>query len=207
MSGIGAGAPNALARVASAGLGAGVRGGIEGAGLAEDGNRLNAAARAAAPAAALGMAGAAAPAAANAVKNLFKGGPPGPLAPAMATVGTGAQPSAREVARGAQAARSAGTAATVHDQSALGGQAPPQPPPAAPMANCAPASARPQQDPREAIGGARSVPRNIQLTGTRFPPRARQASSAPNLPPPEPIEFMPTALARAMHGEGSADDR
>jgi len=124
MSGMGAGAPNLAARIAAGGLAAGTRGGIEGAGLAADGNRLNAAARAAGPSAALGMAGAAAPTAVKAVKDLFKGGPPGPLAPAMATVGSGAQPSAREIARGAQAARTAGTTAGPVINRALGGSGP-----------------------------------------------------------------------------------
>jgi len=100
MSGLGAGAPGLATRIASAGLGAGVRGGVEGAGLADDGNRLEGAARSAGPSAVLGMAGAGAPAAAKVIKDLFKGGPPS--GPVLATAGAGAQPSMKEVARGAQ---------------------------------------------------------------------------------------------------------
>lgn len=112
MSGMGAGAPGLAARIAAGGLSAGARGGIEGAGLASEGNKLEGAARAAGPSAVLGAAGAAAPAAANAIKNMFKGGPPSGPVPALAMAGAGAQPSAREVARGAQAASAAGPTIT-----------------------------------------------------------------------------------------------
>lgn len=95
MGGLGRGATTA-ARVAASGLAGGARGGIEGAGLADEGNRLKGAAYGAAPAAGLSMAGAAAPAAINAVKNLFKGGPPNMsgMAPAYATVGADMAPAA-----------------------------------------------------------------------------------------------------------------
>jgi len=75
-------------RIALGGLTQGVRGGIEGAGYADEGNRLAGAAQAAGPAALMGMGAAAAPAALGAVKNAFKGGPPpGGLSPALATAG------------------------------------------------------------------------------------------------------------------------
>lgn len=75
-------------RVALGGLTQGVRGGIEGAGYANEGDRLQGAAQAAGPAALMGMGAAAAPAALGAVKNAFKGGPPpGGLSPALATAG------------------------------------------------------------------------------------------------------------------------
>lgn len=182
MSGLGAGAPNLAARIASGGLAAGARGGIEGAGLAEDGNKLEGAARAAGPSAALGMAGAAAPAAFNAIKNLFKGGPPsGPL-PALATAGAGAQPSAQEVARGAQAARGAGTSGGPIINRALGAGGPPARtvPPPSKGGRAKPPTQPPDE---EHIPYTRAIP----------PPASEEALEASSMPvpkKPEPIEFM-----------------
>ena len=172
MSGIGAGAGPAstvaehLARIASGGLAAGARGGIEGAGLANEGNRLKGAAQAAGPSAALGAVGAAAPAAVNAVKNLFKGGPPsGPL-PALAMAAGRAEPSAAEVARGAQAARGAGTSAGPMINRAV---VPPKPPGGAPPAKTVPPPRRGMVD-KEAAGGRQLGPEETKTMHDALPP-------------------------------------
>jgi len=194
MSGIGAGAPTLAARIASGGLAAGARGGIEGAGLAEDGHKLEGAARAAGPSAALGMAGAAAPTAFKAVKDLFKGGPPSGPVPALATAG--AQPSASEVARGAQAARGAGTAAGPTINRALGGSAPPSAPPKPPPAQTVPPPRRGASAvDKEAAGGRNVGAEEHTAHRNAIPPPSSQealdASMTSGLPKkPEPIEFM-----------------
>jgi hypothetical protein len=182
MSGMGAGLPTLAGRVAAGGLAAGARGGIEGAGLAEDGNKLEGAARAAGPSALLGMAGAAAPTAFKAVKDLFKGGPPSGPVPALATAGAGAQPSASEVARGAQAASAAGP--TINR--ALGGSTPAPRPPPAQTVPPPPKGGRPKPSgppSEEHIPQTRAIP----------PPSSEEAldaSMSSGLPKqPEPIEF------------------
>jgi len=97
--------------VAANALLAGARGGLEGAGGGTEGNRAMGAAWGAGPSAVLGGLGAGVAKAAPYIKDLFKNGPPGgpPLAPAMATVGGEAAPEASEIARGAAAARGAGS--------------------------------------------------------------------------------------------------
>jgi len=194
MSSLGAGAPSLAARIASGGLAAGARGGIEGAGLAEDGNRLEGAARAAGPSAVLGMAGAAAPAAANAIKNMFKGGPPSGPVPALATASAGG-PSAREITRGAQAARSAGASAgSVLNRTGVPTEGP------TPSAKTAPPPRRPRTSmvDQEAAGGRKLGPEEVETKHAAInPPKGYgggfSVPKSQRLPKIERLDFDTTA--------------
>lgn len=70
--------------VAGAGLAGGARGAVSGAGHADNGNRLEGAARQAGPAAAAAMLGSMVPEAVEGAKGMFGGGGGGPMAPALA---------------------------------------------------------------------------------------------------------------------------
>lgn len=103
--------------IAANGLIGGVRGAIEGAGGATEGNRATGAAWGALPGAVLGGAGAAAPKALAKIKDYFDGGPMGPLVPAFATANTAPiSQAARDAAKSATRA-SAGIGSTAINQS------------------------------------------------------------------------------------------